>query len=52
MEREKVKQIDTMLREMLAAANQSQNGKQHTTSKPPNVRLIRRRKGAPDKQIV
>jgi hypothetical protein len=52
MEREKVEQIETMLREMLAAANQSQNGKQQTTSKPRNVRVIRRRKGAPDKQIV
>ncbi len=52
MEREKVEQIETLLREMLAAANQSQNGKQQTTSKPRNVRVIRRRKGAPDKQIV
>lgn len=52
MEQEKIKQIEARLREMLVAENRPRKESRQITNKPGGVRVIRRRKGAPDKQIM
>ena len=52
MEKDKRKKIEDKLREMLTLENQPKNEKRPSGNKLSGVRVIRRRKGAPDLQIV
>jgi hypothetical protein len=51
MEEEKKKRIEAKLRQMLELHDQSQKKERQAKSTPPGTRVIRRRKGAPDKHI-
>lgn len=52
MEEEKRKKIEAKLRHMLMLADQSrEENRPAAESKPPGIRVIRRRKGEPDMQI-
>ncbi len=52
MEQDKRKKIEEKLRQMLAIENQSKDEKGLATIRHRGVRVIRRRKGAPDMQIA
>ncbi len=52
MEENKRKRIEAQLREMFATEDQSKNDSQPAKEKLCGVRVIRRRKGSPDRQIV
>ena len=52
MEEGKRKRIEAKLRELIALQNQSKNENRPARSTPPGTRVIRRRKGAPDKHIM
>ncbi|MBT3311101.1 MAG: hypothetical protein HN737_12090 [Desulfobacterales bacterium] len=52
MEENKRKKIEDKLRAMLMHENQPQDEKHQTGNKFSGVKVIRRRKGSPDLQIV
>ncbi len=52
MNEEKRKEIEDRLRELVASANKSQDETRPAKSKACGARIIRRRKGSPDRQIV
>lgn len=51
MEAAKMRKIEEELRKMIALQSQSQEEKQPAAKIPVGTRVIRRRKGAPDKHI-
>ena len=51
MDEEKKKKIEAKLRQLLELHNESQKEDPPPKSAPPGTRVIRRRKGAPDKHI-
>jgi hypothetical protein len=51
MEEAKMKMIEAKLRKMIALQEQSQEENRPATRIPLGTRVIRRRKGAPDKHI-
>ena len=51
MEEAKKKRIEEQLRKLIALQNESQEEKRPPVSIPIGTRLIRRRKGTPDKHI-
>lgn len=52
MEEDKRKKIEDKLRQMILLENKSQDETQSVKIKPSGARVIRRRKGLPDMQIV
>jgi hypothetical protein len=52
MEEAKRKRIEAKLRRMIALQDWSKNEKGPAKGTPPGTRVIRRRKGSPDKHII
>ncbi len=52
MEPEKKKQLEAKLREMMALAGQTQQEERAIQPRPTVAKVIRRRKGQPDKHIA
>ena len=52
MEEGKRIRLEAKLRRMIALKDQSQEENRQAKSTPPGTRVIRRRKGAPDKHII
>jgi len=52
MEEGKRKRLEEKLRQMIALQNQAQEDARPPKSPPPGTRVIRRRKGKPDKHIM
>ncbi len=52
MEKNKKRKLEKKLREMLMYEERASNKKQHIESKLSGAKVIRRRKGSPDMQIL